>query len=139
MDFINRLYTKVIFTEDASLNVTPYDMGDGQIQVSIGDDIVRRLRAATGTVGSLSIYVPVKIVISILKTSPAYTTYATRALQNGYIGGSATIYDDVNVGWTITDPSISTATFPNANGSDPAVEVTIEGNLLVNTQALAGL
>lgn len=139
MDFINRLYTKIIFTEDSSLNAVAKDMGELQIQVSMSDDIVRRLRAATGTVGSLSIYVPVQVNLSILKTSPLYEVYQMRALKNGYIGGTMTVYDDVNKGWTISDPSIGSADFPASNGSDPQVTIRIDGNLLVNTEALAGI
>lgn len=139
MDFINRLYTKLIFTADSSMNVVATDMGETQMQVQMGEDIVRRLRAATGTVGSLSIYVPVQVNVSILKTSPLYEVYQKRALENGYIGGNLTIYDDVNTAWTITDPSIGSAEFPPANGSDPQISVRIDGNLLVNTKALIGL
>lgn len=138
MKFLNKLYTKAIFSEDSSLNVVAGDMGEGQIQLAISEDVVRRLPTATGTVGSLAIYVPTTINISLLKTSAIADVFLQRALDNGYIGGSVTIYDDTNRPWTIYDPSIGTAEFSPSNGTDPQVTVRIDGNSLVNSQALVG-
>lgn len=139
MKFLNKIYTKAIFSEDATLNVVAKDMGEAQISLALEDSVVKRLGTATGTVGSLSIFVAAQVTISILKTSPVTDLFLSRAQKNGYIGGSLTIYDDTNRPWTLTDVSLNTAQFPDANGSDPAISIVLDGNCQVNTEALIGI
>lgn len=139
MNFLNKLYTKAVFSEDSNMNVVASDMGENQITISLQENIVERLRTATGTVGSLNIFVPVDITIEILKTSPAYENYIKRCNENGYIGGSVTIYDDVNNEHTFSEVTITTQEFPSMNGSNPAHTFTIQANWNVNTQAIASV
>lgn len=136
MKFLNKLYTKAIFSDDNSLNVVAADMGEDMIKVSLEGEIVNRLPTATGTVGSLSIFVPVSVEISILKTSPLWATYVKRCLSNGYIGGTLTIYDDVNFAQEIEDISLDVQDLTNFNGTAPAVTFIVKGNLKVNRDAL---
>ncbi|EGV1470925.1 hypothetical protein JF110_001650 [Campylobacter jejuni] len=136
MKFLNKLYTKCIFSDAQELNVTAYDMGEGMTSISLEDDVVNRLKTATGTVGSLSIFVSVNVSISILKTSAAIDTYMERILNNGFIGGTLTLYDDVNRAFTIEDVSLNLNEIPSMNGTEPAVPFTLQGNLLVNKDAL---
>lgn len=138
MEFLNKLYNKVIFSDAPNLNVTAYDMGAGQCKVSLQKPGVARLETATGTVGSLEIFVPVDMTIQIKRTSPAYAYWLDRIMKNGYIGGSITMYDDTNVPYTAIEPSIKVDEAGPFNGTEPMIEFTVQANLRVNTQALAG-
>lgn len=136
MKFLNKLYTKAIFSDDNSLNVIAADMGEDMIKVSLDGEVVNRLPTATGTVGSLSIFVPVTVEISILKTSPLWPIYIKRCASNGYIGGTLTIYDDVNLSQEIEDVSLDVQDLSNFNGTQPAVTFIVKGNFKVNREAL---
>ncbi|HEC1823346.1 TPA: hypothetical protein R1765_001970 [Campylobacter coli] len=136
MKFLNKLYNKCIFSDAPEMNATAYDMGESMTSISLQDEVVNRLKTATGTVGSLSIFVGVTINISILKTSPIIDTYMSRILNNGYIGGTLTLYDDTNRAFTIEDVSLNVSEIPAMNGTEPAVQFSLQGNLLVNKDAL---
>lgn len=136
MQFLNKLYVKGIFSDASELNVVAGDLGEGMMKVAIQDDIVKRLPTATGTVGSLSIFVPVEVEIEILKTSPLWETYMSRCFNNGYIGGTFTLYDDVNLAAEISEVSLSLREIPNFNGTNAAVTFVVQGNLNVNRDAL---
>lgn len=136
MDFLNKLYTKAVFTNAPELNVTAYDMGENMISATLEDEVVNRLRTAVGTVGSMAIFVPVTVSIDILKTSTAIDEYASRILSNAFIGGDLTVYNDVNSPYTIKDVSISLKELGAMNGTQPSVTFEVKGNLEVNKDAL---
>lgn len=138
MEFLSKLYTKIIFSDDSSLNLVPRDLGEEMITGSISEGPVKRLPTATGTIGSLNLAVSVTLNVSILKTSPTFSKYWNRILNNGYIGGTATLYDDAGNSYTISEVSLSVSDFPAANGSNPAVTFLVDGNLQVNKQAIVG-
>lgn len=139
MDFLNKLYTKAIFSDAPELNVTAYDLGEDMISATVNEPVVNRIPTATGTIGSLSIVVPVDISISVLKTRPVFAAFLTRILSNGYLGGTVTIYDDVNTAYTVKDVSLTVSEVPAGNGTVAAVSFTIQGNLEVNRAALYGV
>lgn len=136
MEFLNKLYTKAIFTDAPELNVGAYDLGENMISVTIDENFVNRLPTATGTVGSLAIFVPVTCSIEILKTSSAIGEWSDRILSNAYIGGTLTIYSDVNSAYSITEVSINIKQLGNLNGTEPAITFEVQGNLEVNKDAL---
>ena len=138
MKFLNKLFNKVIFSDAPELNASAYDMGESMCRVSFQDDVVNRLRTATGSVGSLAIFVGCEVSISIAKTSNIINEYQNRILNNGYIGGTLTIYDDTKREFVINDISLNQREIPSMNGTEPAVEYIIQGNLEVNKEALTG-
>lgn len=138
MHFINRLYTKLIFSDAPNLNIGAYDMGEGQITIKLTEDSVKRLKTATRTIGSLEIFVPVEADVEIAKDSPVRANWLARYKANGYIGGSVTFYDDTNTAFVGTEPSLSISSDMSSNGSDPKNTFKLSANFLVNTQALAG-
>lgn len=139
MDFLNKLYTKAIFSDAPEMNVVAKDLGEDMISATVNEPIVNRIPTATGTIGSLAIVVPVDISISVLKTRPVFQEYLKRIISNGYLGGTVTIYDDVNTAYTIRDVSFTINEVPTANGTVAAVTFTIQGNLEVNQTALFGI
>ena len=137
MKFLNKLYVKAIFSDAPELNVTAYDMGENMIRITYEDDVVNRIRTATGTMGSLSIFVAATATIAIVKSSPAIDEYKKRILSNGFIGGTLTLYDDINGEWTLEDVSLKQKEVGSVNGTEPAIEFEVQGNLLVNADALS--
>lgn len=136
MKFLNKLFNKVIFSDAPELNATAYDMGEAMCKVTFQDDVVNRLRTATGSVGSLAIFVGCEVSISIAKTSNIISEYQNRILRNGFIGGTLTLYDDTNREFVFYDVSLNQKEIPSMNGTEPAVEFIIQGNLEVNKEAL---
>lgn len=136
MEFLNKLYTKAVFTNAPELNVTAYDLGEQMIGISVEDEFVNRLPTAIGTVGSLAIICPVTVTIDILKTSSAVGEWSDRILSNAYIGGTLTVYNDVNSPYSIKDVSIGVRSLGQLNGTEPAVQFEVKGNLEVNKDAL---
>lgn len=137
MKFLNKLFTQVIFSEASELNLVATDMGEQQIGgISFEDEPVARLKTATGTIGSLGIFVSATAKVSVLKTSPMADNYWKRILSNAYIGGTCTLYDDTNRAYEISDVSINISEIAPMNGTEPAVEYTIQGNLWVNKDSI---
>lgn len=139
MKFLNKLFGKAVFSADSGLNITAHDLGENMIRISFDEDTVNRLKTATGTVGSLNIFVSGTTEIHVLKTSPIYENYLNRILNNGYIGGTLTIYDDVNISYELEEISLSIGEIPENSGTQPAVVFKAEGNWRVNKQALVGI
>ena len=136
MDFLNKLYTKAVFTNAPELNVGAYDLGEDMISATLDDELVQRIPTATGTVGSLAIICGATVTISVLKTSTAISEYQNRILKNGYIGGTLTIYTDVNTPLTMKDVSINMPDLGQLNGTQAHVNFEIKGNIEVNSEAL---
>lgn len=139
MKFLNKLYTKGVFSEDSGLNVVATDLGENMISVEIEGDVVNRLPTATGTVGSLSIFLPMSATIQVLKTSPVYENYINRCLDDGYVGGTFTFYDDVNQSFEMEEISLTLKGLPEMGGTQPCVEFVVQGNWRVNRKSIVGL
>jgi len=139
MKFLNKLYGKAVFSGDSGLNVVATDLGEEMIKVTFDDAVVNRLKSATGTIGSLSIFVSATAEIQVLKTSPVYENYLNRIVENGYIGGTLTIYDDVNISYEMEEISLDLSELPSNAGTTPAVTFKAQGNLRVNRRAILGL
>lgn len=137
MKFLNKLCVKAVFSEAPELNVTARDMGEAMVSMSFTDDVIQRLKTATGTIGSMNIIVGVDVNISIVKTCPAIDAYMERIMSNGYIGGTLTLYDDINRQYEITDISLNVREVPSMNGTEPAVQFIVQGNLEVNKDGLS--
>lgn len=136
MKFLNKLFVKVIYSDASELNVSAYDMGESQVELSFNDPVVNRLRTATGTIGSLSIFVGVTATISLNKASPLCQVYMDRIKSNAYIGGTVTLYDDSSKVYEITEPSLDVQSIPSMNGTEAAIQFKVEGNLRVNQDSL---
>lgn len=136
--FINRLYNKLVFSDDSNLDVDVYDMGTEQCTCSFENRGVSRLEAATGTVVSLQVFIKVSLSVSMRKTSPKIGFYRDRILQNGFVGGTVTLYDDANNSYVAYNPSITIDDLGALNGTEPAITFIVECDLPVNETALAG-
>lgn len=138
MKFLNKLFGKAIFSEDNGLNVTAHDLGESMIRVSFEDPVINRLKTATGTIGSANIFVSATAEIQVLKTSPVYENYLKRIRDNGYVGGTLTIYDDVNISYELEEVSLDLSEIPENSGTQPSVTFKAQGNWRVNRKIIAG-
>lgn len=136
--FINRLRNKLSFSDNPNLDVTPYDMGVEQTEVTFSRRGVDRLEAATGTVVSLQIFVKLEVTVSIRKTSPQIGAYKEAIIGNGYVGGTVTLYDDAGNKYIAYNPSVAVDGLGAFNGTEPAITFIVECDLPVNEVALAG-
>lgn len=137
-DFLHKGFVKAVFSGAPELNVSAVDMGTEMISVTIDDKPVNRLPTAVGTVASANVFVSVSVMIQILKASPADKIYTNRTKRNGVIPESLTLYDDVNVPWTLSKLSLSLGGF-SANASEAHRAYTVEGIMPVNTDLIAEL
>lgn len=135
--FINRLLNKISFSDNSLLDVTPFDMGEEQSTIEFSDRGVSRLRAATGTVVSLQIFTKVEARVSMRKTSPLIGRYRDCIINNGYIGGTVTLWDDAGNKYVAYNPSITIESLGALNGTEPSITFIVEADLPVNTEALA--
>ncbi len=138
MDFIFKGFPKAVFSEQADLNLVPSDFGDEMINIAFDDEVVKRLKTATGTVASPQIFAEVSVTLNIKKTSPQYVAYKDRITSNTVIPGQVDIYDDANQHYTLLVLSVKPAGF-NANGNDAVVQFTLQGNMLVNIDLIQQL
>lgn len=136
--FINRLLNKIKFSDNPTLDVTPYDMGSDQSTITFQNRGVERLAAATGTVVSLQIFVRVEARVSLRKTSNLIGNYRDVILGNGFVGGTVTMWDDAGNPYTAYNPSITIEDLGALNGTEPAITFIVEADLPVNEKALAG-
>lgn len=136
--FINRLLNKVKFSDNSTLDITPYEMGSDQSTITFKNRGVERLAAATGTVVSLQIFIGVEVRVSLRKTSELIERYRDVILGNGFIGGTVTLWDDAGNSYVAYNPSITIEDLGALNGTEPAITFIIEADLPVNEKALAG-
>ena len=131
-DFLNKTYTKAIFSEDSTLNVTFRDLAEDAIDADMNGEVVSRLNAVYGDIPSMNPTVALAVNIRIRKDSPSLANYYDRIQNNAIIGGTLTLYDDVNQSFTIERPSFDLQRIENANGQNPFVQFIVKGFIEVN-------
>lgn len=137
-EFLNKYFTKAVFSDVPELDISAVDMGEEMISLTIDGESVKRIATATGTVASAEIFVPVTMTFAILKASPADKIYTDRFKQNGVIPGTCTLYDDVNKKWEFYKMSMSMEGF-SLNASEAHRNYVVQGIMNVNTELIAQL
>lgn len=137
-DFLNKTYTKAIFSADSTLNLTFRDLAEDAIDADISGEIVSRLNAVYGDIPSMNPTAQVAVNIRVRKDSPSLVNYYSRIENNAIIGGTLTLYDDVNQAFTIEKPSLSLQRIENANGQNPFVQFIVNGYIEVNREIWQG-
>ncbi|MCQ2774322.1 hypothetical protein JT235_06305 [Helicobacter pylori] len=100
MSILARVFNTAVFSNNSAFDITPFDLVGKQMSVEMEDEIVKRLLAATQTVASVNIFLPITIKVPILKTSPAYKTWLNARMQNPILGG-CTLKDDAGYQYMI--------------------------------------
>ncbi|MCQ2946147.1 hypothetical protein JT108_03745 [Helicobacter pylori] len=100
MSILARVFNTAVFSNNSAFDITPFDLVGKQMSVEMEDEIVKRLLAATQTVASVNIFLPITIKVPILKTSPAYKTWLNARMQNPILG-ECTLKDDAGYQYMI--------------------------------------
>ena len=138
MDFIFKGFPKVLYSDQADLNLVPSDFGDEMIAINYEGDVTKRLKTATGSIASPELFAEFTATLNIKKTSPQYLAYKNRVNSNTVIPGSAIVVDDANQQYNITRLSIKPMAF-NASGNDVVVQFVLQGNMQVNGDLIASV
>ncbi len=87
MSILARVFNTAVFSNNSIFDITPFDLGEEQMSVDMEEDeVVKRLYAATQTIASTNIFIPITIKVPILKTSPAYKIWLNARMQNPILG-----------------------------------------------------
>ncbi|RVZ98073.1 hypothetical protein [Helicobacter pylori] len=127
MNILGRVFNTAVFSNNSAFDITPFDLGEEQMSVEMEDEVVKRLPAATQTVASVNIFLPITIKVPILKTSPAYKTWLNARMQNPILGG-CTLKDDTGFQCVIKQVTLDF----NVIDLVTSTEFTIKGNFSPN-------
>lgn len=134
--FINKAVVKLLFPDDAELNITALDMGEEMCSLSIDKETTNRIPVAFGTVGVIEMAVDCTINISLNKVTSSAETWRNRILTNGLVNGAnreCVFYDDVGREYRLFACTIGMGEV-GANGTAADYKFTIKGSLAVNTE-----
>lgn len=137
-NFLNKAWVKLIFSDAPNLNMGVRDMGADQVRVEFTENATELLDTATGFTASLNLYTKALVTVSIKKTSPVAVFYGRKYFQNSNIGGTLTLYDDVNKSYSGTSVVIHKLDLGQLNGSSPTFDITLACVLEINAEALGG-
>ncbi|EJB96133.1 hypothetical protein [Helicobacter pylori] len=127
MSILARVFNTAVFSNNSAFDITPFDLGEEQMSVEMEDEVVKRLPAATQTVASVNIFLPITIKVPILKTSPAYKTWLNARMQNPILD-ECTLKDDAGYQYVIKQVTLDF----NVIDLVASTEFTVKGNFYVN-------
>jgi hypothetical protein len=131
---LNRIKGNVTWTNFPGLNVTaPFLDKDGINLRKEGEASVQH-GTMTGVVQSPEPYMPVSVVIALLKTQALAEAYKAK-MEDSVLLGPGTVYPDVTSGLTpysLYNMSIQTVGELLFNGSTPIFAVTCRGYWVIN-------
>lgn len=131
---LNRILGSVTWTNFPGLNVTaPYLDKDG-INLRLEGDASLQHATMTGLVQSPEPYMPVSVVIAMLRTQQLANLYKTQ-MEATSVLGPGTVYPDVSSGlspYQLNNMSIQSVGELIFNGSTPIYAVTCRGYYVVN-------
>ena len=135
---LNRLRGSVVWTDHPELNVTaPYLDKEG-INLRLSGEASTQHGTMTGIVQSPEPYMPVSVVIALLKTQSLSDRYKSQMEALSLIG-SGTVYPDVTAGglsqYQLQNMSIQNVGELLFNGTTPIYAVTCSGYYVINNSA----
>ena len=131
---LNRLKTSVLLVNFPQLNVTASYLGEEGINLRMNGPATTRVQAMTGSVPSPEPYVPVTLVIHLVKSQPLSAAYQAQ-MQDTTLIGDLTVRPDVVKGlgpYLLTNCSIDTVGELTFNGKSIDYGIEIGGNWNVN-------
>jgi len=131
---LNRLKGSVVWTNFPALNVTaPYLDREG-INLRLEGEMSTQHGTMTGVVQSPEPYIPVSVVISLLKTQALSDRYKTQIEQTVLLGPGV-VWPDVSTGlsqFQLLNMSIQSVGELLLNGTTPIFGVTCRGYYVLN-------
>lgn len=132
--FINKAIVSIIVPEDASLNISAFDMGVEMASMSFDKETINRLEVAFGSVGSAEMAIEATITVTLNKKTQVAQNWRDRVIRNGLIpgaNGEVVFTDDVGARYKLFACTCSIGDV-TADGQSPVYNFTIKGNLAVN-------
>jgi hypothetical protein len=132
---LNRVKGSVVWTSFPNLNVTaPYLDREG-INLRLTGNASAQLPTLTGTVQSPECYMPISVVIALLKTQNLADQYKSQMEDNSLIG-AGTVWPDVSKGgissYQLQNCAIESVGDLLFNGTTPIYAVTCTGYYICN-------
>jgi hypothetical protein len=131
---LNRLKASVVWTAFPQLNVTASFLDKEGISLRLEGQSSMQHETMTGLVQSPEPYLPISVVISLLRTQALSELYKAQMEFNSLIG-QGTVWPDVTTGlssYQLQNVSIQSVGDLLLNGSTPIFGITCRGYYVVN-------
>ena len=131
---LNLLAANVTWTDFAGLNVTPPYLDKAGLTLRLEGSATTQHETMTGLVQSPQPYMPISLVIPLLKTQSLSDSYKTQ-MESSSIIGDGTVYPDVTTGlsaYQLGNMAIQSVGELNFGGTTPLWGVTLRGVYYVN-------
>jgi len=131
---LNRIKGSVTWTNFAGLNITAPFLDKDGINLRLEGESSLQHGTMTGTVQSPEPYMPISVVIALLKTQSLSDAYKTQMELNSVLG-PGTVYPDVSNGlspFPLQNMAIQSVGELLFNGTTPIFAVTCRGYYIVN-------
>lgn len=132
---LNRLKASILWADLPALNVTASYLGKAGISLALEGQASAQLPAMTGVVQSPEPYLPISVVLHLLKTQALSEAYKTRMELNALLG-DGTVWPDVSAGlgpYQISNMAIESVGQLDMSGGDPVYPVTCKGIYYINS------
>ena len=134
---LNLLKAAVTWADFGGLNVTASFLDKAGLTLRLEGQTTIQHETMTGIVQSPQPYMPVSLVIPLLKTQPLSDTYKTQ-METDAIIGDGTVWPDVSAGlspYQLGNMAIQSVGELNFGGTTPLWGVTLRGVYYVNSTA----
>lgn len=131
---LNRILGSVTWTNFPALNVTAPFLDKDGINLRLEGDASLQHGTMTGIVQSPEPYMPISVVVALLRTQALSNAYKTQ-MEAYSVLGPGTVYPDVSSGLTpysLNNMSIQSVGELLFNGTTPIYAVTLRGYYIVN-------
>lgn len=132
---LNRLKASVVWNAFPALNVTASFLAKSGISLALEGDASVQIPVMAGIVQSPEPYLPVSIVIHLLKTQALSDSYKAQMESNSIIG-AGTVWPDVSAGglssYQLDNMSIQGVRELTFSGEDAVYAVTCKGAYFIN-------
>lgn len=134
---LNLLKASITWTDFPGLNVTAPYLDKAGLSLRLEGQSTTQHETMTGLVQSPQPYMPISLVIPLLKTQPLSDAYKTQMELDAIIGDGM-VFPDVSSGlspYQIANMAIQSVGELNLGGTTPAWAVTLRGVYYVNNSA----
>jgi|SRR5215472_16204890 len=131
---LNRLRASVVWTSFPQLNVTASFLGREGVRLALEGETTTFINTMTGAVTSPEPYMPVSLVMNLLKTQSLSSLYKQQMELNALLGDGTVRPDSITLPpYGIINCAIQSVRELNFSGEDAGFAVTIRGYYPVNS------
>ena len=133
-NLLNKSLVSAVFPDDAELNLSAVDMGEGMFSINFDSEAIERLKVAFGTVGSPNLAIDVSVDVQISKITAAADIWNRRGIKETRVRGTqgmCVITDDMGKPYTLYQCTVSKTSF-TANGTEAHYGFSLKGVMATN-------